>query len=451
MTDHDEVLAVAAKAATNYLATIRERGVVPDGDAVAALDALGGPLPEEPADPADVVALLAEVGGPATVASSGGRYFGFVTGGSLPATVGASWLAAAWDQNTGLAVMSPLAARLERIVGAWLLDALGLPSGSAVGLVTGATAGNLTALAAARHAVLARRGWDVEADGLAGSPPVKVVVSAEAHVSLLKAIALLGLGRDRVMRVPVDDEGRMRVNALPPLDASTILCLQAGNVNTGSSDPFEELCGRARAAGAWCHVDGAFGLWLAAAPGRAHLVAGVGDADSWATDAHKWLNVPYDCGVAICRDPQHVIAAMATGGAYLAQGAEPEPFHFTPEMSRRMRAVEVWAALRSLGRTGISELVERTSRHARRFADGLQAAGYEVLNDVVANQVLVAFGDDATTASAVSALQAGGTCWCGSTVWQGRTAMRISVSSWATTDEDVELCLEAMLSAVSRE
>jgi glutamate/tyrosine decarboxylase-like PLP-dependent enzyme len=442
-------LATAASGAAAYLGRLPHRAVTPTPEALAALDVLDTPLPEDPTEPAEVVGQLAAVAGPAMVASAGGRYFGFVTGGSLPVTVGAAWLAAAWDQNTGMEVMSPAAVRIERIAARWLLEVLGLPTGSAVGLVTGATAGNLSALGAARHAVLARAGWDVGADGLFGAPPIQVVVGDEVHVSLLKALALLGLGRDRVTRVPVDGQGRMRADSLPPIDDRTIVCVQAGNVNTGATDPLRTVCDAAHEAGGWCHVDGAFGLWLAAAPERAGLVDGIEQADSWATDAHKWLNVPYDCGVAICRDPGALAATMATGGAYLqpATGVAPvtEPFFATPEMSRRARGIEVWAALRSLGRHGVADLVERTCRHADRFAAGLRAAGFEVLNDVVANQVLVSFGDDERTRRTVAGVQADGTCWCGSTVWQGRTAMRISVSSWATTADDVERSLAAIV------
>jgi len=288
-------------------------------------------------------------------------------------------------------------------------------------------------------------GWDVEAQGLFGAPPVTVVVGAEAHPSVLKALGLLGLGRTRVVTVPVDGQGRMRAEALPPLAGPTVVCIQAGNVNTGAFDPAPEICRRARAAGAWVHVDGAFGLWAAAAPARAHLAAGIGDADSWATDAHKWLNVPYDSGLAFVRDPEALRAAMAVSAAYLPAGESRNPADYTPELSRRARGVEVWAALRSLGRAGLADLVERTCRHAARFAEGLRAAGYQVLNEVVLNQVLVSFGDQETTTRVIAAIQADGTCWCGGTVWQGHVAMRISVSSWATTAADVERSLDAML------
>ncbi|MGH6958965.1 MAG: pyridoxal phosphate-dependent decarboxylase family protein, partial [Dongiaceae bacterium] len=364
---------------------------------------------------------------------------------SLPATVAANWLAAAWDQNAGIVVLSPIAAKLEAVAMRWMLAVLGLPPQCGVGFVTCATQANFAGLAAARHALLARRGWQVEAQGLFGAPPIAVVVGEEVHVSVLKALTLLGLGRERVVRVPVDGSGRMRVDALPPLDDNTILCLQAGDVNTGAFDPAEEIMPRARAAGAWVHVDGAFGLWAAAAPARAHLMKGFAAADSWATDAHKWLNVPYDSGVVFVREPQHLHAAMAVNAPYLMIGEAREPEHYTPDFSRRARGIEVWAALRSLGRQGLADLVERTCRHATRFATGLRAAGYDILNDVVINQVLVAFGSADVTRRVIAAIQAEGTCWAGATVWRGHTAMRISVSSWATTEQDVERSLEAMI------
>ncbi len=435
---------VAVEAALRYLDGLADRPVAPTPEALARVAELGGPLPEHPTAAEDVVRLLDDVASPAAVGSAGGRYFGFVIGTSLPAARAASWLVTAWDQNACLVAASPGTSAIEHIAGRWLVDVLGLPAGSGVGFVTGATAGNLVGLAAARHALLARQGWDVEEDGLFDAPPLTVVVGDEVHVSLLKALAVLGLGRRRIVRVPVDGQGRLRPDRLPPLDDRTIVCLQAGNVNTGASDPFGELVPAAHAAGAWVHVDGAFGLWLAAAPARAHLVAGVAEADSWSTDGHKWLNVPYDSGFAICRDPAPMMAAMSTSAAYLQGSDRPEPYQFTPEMSRRARGVEAWAALRSLGRSGVAELVERNCRLATRFADGLGAAGHEVLNDVVANQVLVSFGDDDTTRQVVAAVQADGTCWCGPTVWQGRAAMRISVSSDATTEADIDLSLAAI-------
>ena len=444
MTQHT-VLHRAAALAAEYLAGLPTRSVAPTPAALARLHSLDRPFPDGPADPTAVLEELHAVGSPATMATAGGRFFGFVVGGSLPAALAASWLAAAWDQDAGLAVLAPGAAAFEEVALRWLLDALGLPPDCAGGFVTGATMANFTALAAARQAVLRRAGWDVEADGLFGAPPIGVVVGEEVHISVLKALGLLGLGRTRVTRVPTDPLGRIRADRLPPLDDRTIVCLQAGNVNTGACDPVRDICPVAHARGAWVHVDGAFGLWAAAAPARAHLVAGIAAADSWALDAHKWLNVPYDSGVALCRDGAALRAAMATQAAYLLQGMGREPDEYTPELSRRARGVEIWAALAALGRSGLADLVERCCRHAARFAAGLSAAGHEILNEVTLNQVLVRFGDDATTRRVIAARQADGTCWCGGTVWQGRTAMRISVSSWATTEQDVEHSLAAMI------
>ena len=440
-----KLLSEAAERAVRYLEGLDSRGVAPVAGAIELLKKWDEPLPDGPTDPETVVALLDEIGSPATMAMAGPRFFGFVIGGALPAALAANWLSGAWDQNTALSAVTPGTALLERIALRWLLDVLGLPPTCGGAFVTGATMANVTALAAARHAVLAGVGWDVEAQGLFGAPPVTVVVGAEAHPSVLKALGLLGLGRTRVVTVPVDGQGRMRAEALPPLAGPTVVCIQAGNVNTGAFDPAPEICRRARAAGAWVHVDGAFGLWAAAAPPRAHLAAGVGGADSWATDAHKWLNAPYDSGLAFVRDPEALRAAMAVSAAYLPAGESRNPADYTPELSRRARGVEVWAALRSLGRAGLADLVERTCRHAARFAEGLRAAGYQVLNEVVLNQVLVSFGDQETTTRVIAAIQADGTCWCGGTVWQGHVAMRISVSSWATTAADVERSLGAML------
>ncbi len=440
-----DLLSLAAERAIRYRESLGERRVAPTPETLARLSELGGPLPEQPTDPAAIFALLDEIGSPATVATAGGRYFGFVTGSSLPATLAANWLAGAWDQNVALAVMSPVSAALEEMALGWLREVLRLPAQSGGAFVTGATLANFTALAAARHAVLERVGWDVEGQGLFGAPPISVIVGEEAHASLLKALGMLGLGRNRVVKVPVDGQGRIRTDVYPRISGPTIVCLQAGNVNTGAFDPASELCPLARAAGAWVHVDGAFGLWAAAAPERAYLMTGFDQADSWATDAHKWLNVPYDSGLAFVRDASALRAAMTISAAYLPQGAEREPSHYTPESSRRARGVEVWAALRSLGRVGLADLIERNCRHATRFAEGLRAAGYQVLNEVVINQVLVSFGDAEITRRVIAAIQADGTCWCGGTVWQEQIAMRISVSSWATTDDDVERSLEAML------
>jgi len=448
--DFESTLTSTARCAARYLREVQERSVSPATAAVDRLQLLGGPLPAASADPDEILSLLDEVAGPATIVNAAGRYFGYVMGGTLPAALVASWFTSVWDQNCGLAIMSPAAAKLEEIALAWTLEILGLPATWGGGLVTGATMANFCGLAAARHALLERVGWDVERQGLFAAPPIQVVVGEEVHASVLKALALAGFGRERVLRVPVDTQGRMRAAALPRLDSRTVICVQAGNVNTGAFDPAAEICARAREAGAWVHVDGAFGIWAAASPHYRHLTAGFEQADSVATDAHKWPNVGYDCGIVLTREPRHLRAAMSVSAAYITPGEGREPHHHTPEMSRRARGIELWAALRSLGRQGMVELIDRTCRHAQRFAAELRAAGHAVLNDVVINQVLVSLGPAERTLAVVRRLQEEGVCWCGSTEWQGQTAMRISVSSWATTDRDVDLSLQAISRAAQQ-
>jgi glutamate/tyrosine decarboxylase-like PLP-dependent enzyme len=445
-----DLLRDAAERAANYLESLDARPVVPSAAAVSALQRLDGALPALGSDAKQTLALLDELVSPATMAMAGPRFFGFVIGGALPVALAANWLAATWDQNCAFNSVTPGVARLEQTALRWLIDLFDLPPHTAAGFVTGATVANFTALAAARHAVLARVGWNVEADGLFGAPQITVIAGEEAHPTLLKSLGMLGLGRSRIVRIANDGQGRMRHDALPQIAGPTILCLQAGNVNTGASDPFGPLIERAHRDGAWVHVDGAFGLWAKAASSLRHLVDGMEAADSWATDAHKWLNVPYDSGLAFVRDAHALKAAMAITAEYLPlAGAERNPSDFTPELSRRARGVEVWAALHTLGRAGIAEMIERNCRQARRFAAGLSAKGYAVLNDVVLNQVLVSFGDAERTRRVVTRLQADGTCWCGITVWQGHTAMRISVSNWSTGDHDIEQSLEAMLRAAA--
>ncbi len=446
-----ELLSDVARRAHRYVEELPGRGVSPSPEALERLKLFDVPLQEEPMDPARILAELDDIGSPATVTSTGGRYFGFVVGGSLPAAMAANMLAGVWDQNAAHDILSPVASALEKVCMKWLISILGLPPGAGVGFVTGATMANFTALAAARHALLAGQGWDVESRGLFGAPPITVIVGEEVHVSVLKGLGLLGLGRDRVIRIPVDDQGRMRADRLPPISDPTIVCIQAGNVNTGAFDPAEEICTAARESGAWVHVDGAFGLWVLACPQRASLASGFAPADSWAIDGHKWLNVPQDSGVAFVRQPDHLRAAMTASAAYLIVGAGREPCHYVPESSRRARGMEIWAALRSLGRQGLADLINRTCSYASQFAEGLSAAGYDILNDVVLNQVLVSFGSPDLTRRVIARLQEDGTCWCGGTEWQGHVAMRISVSSWATTEEDVERSLEKMLRIASEE
>lgn len=443
--DRDRLLQQASDRARAYVDAADQRRAFPAKEALANLSKFHEPLPEGPTDSAEVLRLLDEIGSPATAATTGGRYFGFVQGGTLPASLAANWLAAAWDQNAGLRVMSPVAAELEDVVLGWIAQALGLPENCEGGLVTCATAANFSGLVAARHALLARAGWNVEEDGMFGAPPIDVVIGDEGHASILKALTLAGFGKKRLTRVAVDHQGRMRADKLPPLNDRTIVCIQAGNVNTGAFDPAVEICERAHERGAWVHVDGAFGLWAAASPQFRHLTHGFERADSWGTDAHKWPNVSYDCGILFVRDGMALRSAMTMTAAYLHAGARREPMHHTPDSSRRARGVELWAALKSLGRQGLRELVERTCAHAQRFAAGFRRVGFEVLNDVVINQVLVSFGSKETTEAVIRGIQEDGTCWCGGTVWQGKAAMRLSVSSWTTTDADVDLCLAAIL------
>jgi glutamate/tyrosine decarboxylase-like PLP-dependent enzyme len=446
--------------AADFLEGLPERPVGPAATPEQLRKAFDGPLPDGPLDPARVVDDLVAAADPGLAAIPGGRYFGFVIGGGLPAALAADWLTATWDQNAGLYAISPALAVVEDVCGRWLAELLGLPAGSSFAVVTGCQMANFTALAAARHHVLAAAGWDVEAQGLAGAPPVRVLAGAERHVTIDRALRFLGLGSASLRPVPVDGQGRMRADglraALAGADGPTIVCAQAGNVNTGAVDPLGPVCDAAHQAGAWVHVDGAFGLWAAASPSLAHLVEGVGRADSWATDGHKWLNVPYDCGLVFTAHPAAHRAAMSVTASYLVQAeadGRRDAVDWTPEFSRRARGFAVYAALRCLGRSGLAELVERCCGHARRFADRLgRETGVEVCNEVVLNQVLVRFLDpggdhDARTREVVRRVQDDGTCWLGGSTWQDRAVMRVSVSSWATTEDDVDRSVEAILRA----
>ena len=449
---YDRVLDRAHLHAHRFLSTVDDRhvGTTATRDALAA--ALGGPLPENSSDPAAVIDQLAAAADPGVVATAGGRYFGFVTGGSHPSAVGADWLLSAWDQNGALYVMSPAAAVIEDVAAGWVLDVLGLPNTSSVGFVTGAHMANLTALAAARHEMLRRVGWDVEADGLQGAPRVHVVVGAEAHVSIFAALRLVGFGVNTIRRAQADDQGRMDPEALGrelrECNGPTIVCAQAGHVATGAFDPLARIAAVTRAHGAWLHVDGAFGLWAAASPALQRLTAGLELADSWATDGHKWLNVPYDCGIVICAQSSAHRAAMSQFASYLIRGTDEQRngMDWVPESSRRVRAVPVYATMRALGRRGIADLVERCCALARRMADRLRREpGIEILNDVVLNQVLVRCGE--ATAPVITRVQQEGVCWLGGTTWQGRDAMRVSVSGWRTTEEDIDRSADSIIRA----
>jgi glutamate/tyrosine decarboxylase-like PLP-dependent enzyme len=444
-----QLLQDALARSTAYLASLHTRPVAPPPAAIAALTAFDEPFPDAVSDPAATLELLDRVGSPATVASAGGRYFGFVNGAVLPSSFAAHILTTAWDQNAALSVMSPVASRLRSIVSRWMADALDLPQGTEAMFVGGATVANVCGLAAARDHVLAQAGWDAASDGLFGAPPVTVVVGDQAHSTIAKSLAIIGLGRNRVVTIPSDDQGRMIPARLPNIDGPAIIVAQAGEVNTGAFDPFDAIIDWARRRSAWVHIDGAFGLWAAASPSRRYLTAGMAAADSWATDAHKWLNVPYDSGIIFMRDAARLRPTMSARADYLPEG-DLDPMHHTPQSSQRARVIDAWAALRTLGRAGLADLVDRSSDHALRFASGLRAAGHEVLNEVVINQVLVRFGDDANTDRVIARIQQSGECWCGGTMWKGRKAMRISVSSWATTEADVDRSLAAILNAARR-
>jgi glutamate/tyrosine decarboxylase-like PLP-dependent enzyme len=448
-------LDVAESVARDFLGSLDGRRVGPEVSYEEIRDRFAGPLPEAGSDAADVVRELAAAAEPGLIGSQTGRYYGFVFGSALPASVAADWLAAAWDQNAFSVVGSPAAAAAEEVAGGWIAELLGLPEEASSGFTTGAQGANTVGLAAAREHVLGRAGWDVDRDGLRNAPALRVLAGAERHVTVDRSLRLLGLGTSIVEPVSADEQGRLRADALREAltrGGNTIVCAQAGNVNSGAFDPMEEIADACAESGAWLHIDGAFGLWAAASPRYRHLTAGCERADSWATDAHKWLNVTYDCGLAFCRHRDAHGRAMAVSASYLQRAEGRSPADWVPESSRRARGFAVWAALRSLGRQGVAELVDRCCEHARTFAELLGAApGVEILNDVVLNQVLVRFGDDdETTRQVVSLVQEDGTCWLGGTDWQGRAAMRISVSSFRTTPSDVERSVAAILSAAKR-
>jgi glutamate/tyrosine decarboxylase-like PLP-dependent enzyme len=449
-----ELLHAAADYAADFLESLDERPIRHEADVAELYETLGGPLPEHGREARAVLSSLAEGAEPGLVGIPSGRYFGFVVGGGVPAALAADWLTSAWDQNAGGYVLGASAAVVEEVARGWLTELLGLPSDASVGYVTGCQMAHVTALAAARHHVLERAGWDIARDGLSGSPPIRVVVGEKRHVTIDRALRLLGIGTSALVIVPADDQGRMRVEELPQLeDVPTIVCGQAGEVNTGACDNLDAIADVVAATpNAWFHVDGAFGLWAASSPELRHLLRGSERADSWATDAHKWLNVPYDSGLAFCAHPESHRAAMAVTAAYLQPGhdaRERDAVDWTPEFSRRARGFPVYAAIRSLGRAGIAEIVERCCANARLFAELLQAAGATILNDVVLNQVLVRFEDGERTRKVIARVQEDGTCWLGGTEWGGEHAMRISVSNWRTTPEDVERSTEAILSAAA--
>ena len=455
MTDNRKILERVLEEATGFLDGLPDRQVAARADVDGVAAALRRPLPEEGAEPLEVIEELIAGAEPGVVAMPSGRFFGWVIGGVLPATLAADWLTSTWDQNAGLLASSPAAAGVEWVASEWLLDLLGLPANSAVGFVTGAMIANFTCLAAARHEVLRRAGWNVERDGLHGAPQVTVIVGEERHETVDVALRFLGLGEARSIVVPADDQGRVRLDVLTETlaevrNSALIVCLQAGNVHSGAFDPIKDAVDLAHRHGAWVHVDGAFGLWAAASSQYRQLVAGVERADSWATDAHKTLNVPYDSGIAIVANAEAMYGAMGVHAAYLIQDERPDPFATVPEFSRRARGFTVWAALRSLGRRGVAEMVERFCAHARRFAAELsELDGVRIVNDVVFTQVCVSFGSDERTQDVVRRLLEDGTAWMTGSRWHDRAVLRIAVSNWSTTDDEVQRSLEALRLAAS--
>lgn len=440
---YEQVVAYAFE----YLDTINDRAVAPTEAALKQLSFFDEPLPDHPTDAAAILQTLHEVGSPATSAQIGGRYFGFVNGSTIPSALAARWLADTWDQNAGLHVISPIAAKLEQVCESWLVDLFGLPAGTAAGFVTGTSTATLCGLLAGRNTLLQKQGWDVNERGLFGAPPLRVVMSEQAHGTVRKALAILGLGRANIELVPADAEGRLDPAHLPALDDSTLLILQAGNVNSGSFDAFEPLCGAAQAAGAWVHIDGAFGLWAAASPQTAHLVQGIELADSWSVDAHKTLNAPYDCGIILCKNRAGLVSALQASGSYIQFSEERDGLLYTPEMSRRARGVELWALLKNLGRSGVGALVDRLCANARLFAAELSAQGFHIPHEVVFNQVLVTCETPDLTQATLRNIQAGGDCWCGGSQWADEPVIRVSVCSWVTTPADVRQSVQAFVAA----
>lgn len=436
----------ADERALTYLTGIENRRVFPSNAAVDALVAFDESLPETGHPSAETLAMLDQIGSPATVATNGPRYFGFVVGAALPVAAAAERLMLAWDNGAALYVTSPVCATVEDVAAKWMLDILDLPRESAVGFGTSATACSLTCLTAARRALLLRAGWNPDEDGLFGAPEIRVVVSEKTHITILKALRVLGFGRSRLLVAPVDAEGRIDPNRMPDLDDRTIVCLQAGEVNTGEFDPFSDIIPKARAAGAWVHIDGAFGLWARASEKMRHHTNGVEDADSWTVDGHKWLNTPYDCAMAICKDPAALAGAMNSDAVY-ATGTAKAQKNLTLEFSRRARGVPVWAALRSLGRQGVAEMVERHCSQAARLAGRLKKEGFDVVNSVVLNQVMVRGDNDAETRAIQAWAQESGEVWFGMSSWDGRAVFRLSISSWRTTDDDISLLVNVLITA----
>ena len=433
--------------ALDYMQTVLDRPVFPEAAAIKNLAVFREKLPDQPADPYLVLEKLHQFGSPATVAQTGGRYFGFVNGGIVPTALAAKWLVDVWDQNAALYVISPIVSVLEEVCEEWLVDLLGLPQNTAAGFVSGTSTASLCGLVAGRDYLLRKNGWDVSSRGLFGAPEIRVVLGAGAHSTVYKALSILGLGKDRLIQVPTDEQGRMRADLLPELDSNTLLILQAGNVNSGAFDPFVEICSKARAADAWVHIDGAFGLWAAASPRLKHLTAGIELADSWSVDAHKTLNAPYDSGLILCRHRDALTQALHMTGSYIIYSENRDGMLYSADMSRRARAVELWATLMALGRSGVAGLIEDLQQKAVYFADGLRQAGFNVLNEVCFNQVLVSSGEPQQTKELLKLIQGSGECWCGGANWHGDDVIRISVCSFRTTRQDIDRSVQAFVAA----
>jgi len=442
-----EIFETAKRSAFEYADGVFSRRAYPTKEAISDLDGFAEDLPMGRGDGMEIIRMLHALGSPATAASTGGRYFGFVNGAAIPAALGAKWLADFWDQNSALFKMSPVSSKLEDVCQGWLRELFALPAETAAGFVSGTSSAILCGLAAGRYRVFQNQGWDVNAKGLRNAPPIRVVTSRQAHGTVIKAVAMLGLGVENIEWVDVDAQGRILPNDVPALDETTILILQAGNVNSGCFDAFEILCDRARVAGAWVHVDGAFGLWAAACSTLSHLTRGIDAASSWSVDGHKTLNTPYDSGIILCRDKASLVAALQASGSYIAYSNNRDGMLYTPEMSRRARATELWATIKYLGKSGIDELVSGLHARAAQIASELRAQGFEIINDVVFNQVLVACDNDVVTDRTIEYVQDSGECWAGGAKWRQRAVIRISVCSWATTSEDVSRSVAAFVEA----
>lgn len=437
-----ELLEQAKKYSYDYIDRLEEMDVYPSATAISNLSIFDESLPEEVCSPSSVIDMLNTYGSKAAVAQSGGKYFGFVCGGILPVSLASKWLSDTWDQNSALYVLSPIASKLEEICEKWIVELMRLPQETAAGFVSGSSTAIICALAVARNEILLKQNWNVSKQGLFGAPNIRVVLSEQAHSSVFKALALLGLGKDRVQLAPVDEQGRISLQKLPFIDQNTLLIVQAGNVNSGAFDPLDELCEIANKAGAWVHVDGAFGLWAAASRNKYDLIKGYEKADSWSVDAHKTLNAPYDCGIVLCKNRSALVRTMQATGSYIQYSDNRDSMLYTPEMSRRARSIELWATLKYLGRNGISELIDRQCDHAKYFAERLEESGFIILNKVVFNQILIKCETEDKTIAMLKKIQSSGECWCGGAVWNNEPVIRISVCSWQTTKQDIDDCVE---------